>query len=199
MKNKIREFFVKLNNSYILVAICTILIAVIALGSLIDLVAQPFETDMTYSAKIETKTEYVNYRTTAKLLLLENGRYSLTIHDGSTREELTTFGDYGYGKVTIRDDDYKRLHDVIWFDRRDFSPFDDSLYVLKSPFKLEYEGLEFTCGEGIALLVIYCAFIAASSAIATILLIKRKKGKTVFTDRLRIVRRLKDIETKLEK
>ena len=199
MRDKIKEFFNKLNNSYIIAAICTILIAVILLGSIIGLVARPFSTNTTYSLNVKrfySSIGDVNY--SIKLVLLDDGRYKLTTYNRNTKEVYTEFGDYAYGKVVIGEDNRRR--NVISLDNR------SNLTVIENPFKITlpvssllYGEYEFTNVGGIVLLTCYCTVFVISVAIATILLLKRKDGGIVFTNKMRLIKRLKEIEEKLRK
>ena len=189
MKEKLANFFKKLNNSKLVIAICAILIGVIFLGAMISLVAHPFVKDIAYTAKtkIELGNETVIYKT--KLVLMDSGRFYTTIKD-SEKQTITRFGDYGYGKIFI-DDDSHRVN-AIWFDS-------DMLSVIEmhNPFKIENEGITYTCGGGIALLVFYCFMICICAAIAAISIVKRDEGTIVFTSKMRLIKRLKEMEQML--
>ena len=197
MLEKIKNFFQKLNNSYIIAAICVILICVILLGSIIGLVARPFITDMTYSVKYRPMAFSSNNQRIAKLVLLEGGRYSMTISYTMTNGVSTSFGDYGYGKVLVSLDS-NRLQNVLILNG---GAYDEAVSVQKNPFKIttNYFGEEvtFTCVGGIFLLVCYCVVFAICAAIATLLIIKRKDGGIVFTNKMRLIKRLKEIEEML--
>lgn len=183
MKEKIAAFFKKLNNSYVIAAICVILVGVILLGAVIGLVAKPFSLNTVYTAQVDT-----TYVTNYKLTLLDGGRYELTQIGDKVKGTITIYGDYGYGRIK----DGNALKNVIWFDNGMLSPVE-----VKSPFKLDYNGIEFTNGGGIFLLVCYCILICFAAAIATILLLKRKEGDIVFTNKMRLIMRLKQIEEML--
>ena len=189
MNEKLANFFKKLNNSNWIIAICAILVGVIFLSAMISLVAHPFIKDMTYSARLE---EADMGTLKAKLTLLDDGRYSMTVRYTSTKETTTAFGDYGYGKIFTEDDKDHR-HNAIWFD----GALMQDVVVLSNPFKIERAGVVYTCGGGIALLVFYCIMICMSAAIATVSIIKREQGVTVFTNKIRLVKRLKELETML--
>ncbi|MCH5159233.1 MAG: hypothetical protein J1F66_00095 [Clostridiales bacterium] len=194
MKEKIKEFFNKLNNSYIIAAICVILIGVILLGAIIGLVARPFSTNTTYSLKVKQMYSSMgDVNCSIKLVLLDDGRYKLTTYDKNTKEVYTEFGDYGYGKVI--NDENNRRQNVIWLD--DIR----NAIVIENPFKITVPvssllggKYEFTNVGGIVLLVCYCIVFAICAAIATILIIKRKDGGVVFTNKMRLIKRLKEIE-----
>lgn len=190
MKEKFKEFFNKLNNTYLVAAICALLIAVIVFGLMISLVAHPFATNTTYTAKIESELDGETYTARAKLVLMDEGRYSLTSKSALLDGRVTNFGDYGYGKIRLEEG--KSRKNVIWFDG-------DLLNMVEvtSPFKLEYNEQTFTNVGGILLLVCYCFVIAIAVAIAVYLIIKRKDGKPAFTSKLRLVKRLKEIEEML--
>lgn len=192
MKEKIREFFGKMNNSYVIAAICVILIGVIFLGAMIGLVARPFSLNTTYYSTLKEEIFGEEFVVKSKLTLLEGGRYQLTQKSNLIDGSLTTFGDFGYGKVRIEDNKPRR--NVIWFDNDKYD-----MVELTNPFKMEYDGEEFTNVGGILLLVCYCLTIAAAAAIATVLLIKRKDGGIVFTNKMRLIKRLKEIEEMIGK
>lgn len=201
---KFKEFLKKLNNGYIIAAICVILIGVIVLGLMIGLVARPFATNTAYTAKVKTEVLGETHVTKAKLVLLDGGRYSMTIRN-SQKSTYTYFGDYGYGKDKL-DTDEERRHNVIWFE------YDGELVALdlvlfggdktemveqKNPFKLQYGGITFTNVGGILLLIIYCVLIAILAAIAAILLVKRNDGKVAITNKMNLIRRLSNLEEML--
>lgn len=197
MKEKIANFFKKLNNSHWITAICAILIGVIFLGAMISLVARPFSTNTTYTATVKEQVfDDFYYKRKITIVLLDDGRYSLTIKDPQTKQKSTTFGDYAYGKLFTKDDS-NTLHNVIWFDSQDYNYFDNTVYELKNPFKLEYEDIEFTNAGGIALLVFYVFMICMSALIATVMIVRRKEGTIVFTNKMRLIKRLKEIEQML--
>ena len=208
MKEKLANFFKKLNNSYIVAAICAILIGVIVLGLMIGLVAHPFATNTTYTAKVKTEIDDETYTTKAKLVLLDGGRYSMTLKD-SKRQNYTYFGDYGYGKFI---DEENSRQSMIWFEYDGLMSIEDvALFrgdsissILKinsskltNPFKIQYGEVVFTNVGGILWLVFYCCVIAIAAAIATILLLKRKDGNVVFTSKIRLIKRLREIEDML--
>ena len=187
MKEKLASFFKKLNNSHLIVAICAILIGVIFLSAMISLVAHPFVKGVAYSARLEEASVGT---IKAKLTLLNDGRYSVTVYHDSTKETMTTFGDYGYGKIFITDDDSHRVN-AIWFDSL-LNPI-----KLTNPFKIENNGVVYTCGGGIALLVFYCIAICICAAIAAIMIVKRREGVPAFTSKMRLIKRLKEMEQML--
>ena len=189
MKVKMREFFAKLNNSYVIAAICIILIGVILLGAMIGLVARPYVIGMKYSVKYHPSFFSSYNERIAELVLLEGGRYSMTISYTLSKGVTTTFGDYGYGRVPLESQD-SRLHNILILENGEYG---QAVSVQKNPFKIttDYFGEEvtLTCVGGIVLLVVYCILIVLCAAIATILLVKRKNGKIVFSDRLGIFRK----------
>ena len=188
MKEKIKEFFNKLNNNYLVGAICAFLIAVIVLGLMIGLVAHPFATNTTYtSPKIISD---LNGDVKQKLVLLDDGRYELTVKQTQPKAKITTFGDYAYGKLQLEEG--KGRSNVIWFDGEILD-----MVELKSPFKLEFNGVTFTNVGGILLLVCYCFIIAIAVAIGVYLILKRKDGRPAFTSKIRLIKRLKEIEEML--
>ena len=193
MLEKIKNFFQKLNNSYIIAAICVILICVILLGAIIGLVTRPFSTNTTYiSSRIETSGfGPIKIRVT----LLDDGRYSKTTHYILAKDVETVFGDYGYAKKHVYVGDESVRCNTIWFDNEYLA----TMTILDNPFKLEFYGFELVNVGGIVLLVCYCVLFAICAAIATILIIKRKNGGMVFTNKLRLVKRLKEIEEMLGK
>ena len=190
MKERIREFFNKLNNNYLVAAICALLIAVIVLGLMIGLVAHPFATNTTYTAKIESTFDGETVTSRAKLVLLDDGRYSLTAKSAMLDGRVTNFGDYAYGKVRLEEG--KARSNVIWFDGNVLD-----IIELKSPFKLQYNDITFTNVGGIILLVFYCFVIAVAVAIGVYLILKRKDGRPAFTSKIRLVKRLKELEEML--
>lgn len=199
-KEKIKEFFAKLNNGYLIAAICAILIGVIVLGAMIGLVARPFAINTAYTAKVEKESLGETITVKSKLVLLDGGRYSLTVRDSTGK--VTYFGDYAYGRIETGENASK--HNIIRFEYDGSHAVFDS-YVfgsketveLTSPFKLQYGDVEFINVGGILLLVFYCFVIVGCAAIAAILIVKRKDGNIVFTDKLRLVKRLKEIEDML--
>ena len=208
MKEKLANFFKKLNNSYIIAAICMILVCVILLGLMIGLVAHPFATNTTYTAKVKTEVLGETFTTKAKLVLMDEGRFSMTLKDGQ-KQYYTYFGDYGYGKL-VNDENVRQS--VIWFEYDglmysvDQSLFGDGIFssMLKTnmseqtnPFKIQYGKVTFTNVGGILLLVLYCFVIVIAAAIATVLLLKRKDGNVVFTSKIRLIKRLRELEDML--
>lgn len=199
MLEKIKNFFQKLNNSYIIAAICVILICVILLGAIIGLVARPFSTNTTYSLKVkQSYSSMGDVNCSIKLVLLDDGRYKMTVYDRDTKEVYTEFGDYGYGKLI--NDENNRRQNVIWLDNILHST------IIENPFKIKVSvssllggEYEFTNVGGILLLVCYCIVFAICAAIATLLIIKRKDGGIVFTNKMRLIKRLKEIEEMLGK
>ena len=209
MKEKLANFFKKLNNGYIIAAICAILIGVIVLGAMIGLVARPFATNTTYTAKVKTEVLGETYTAKAKLVLLDGGRYSMTIRD-SQKQRYTYFGDYGFGKLV---DEENVRESVIWFEYNgQMVAVDQALFggdllssMIKTaniseqtnPFKIQYGEVTFTNVGGILLLVLYCFVIVIAAAIATVLLLKRKDGNVVFTSKIRLIKRLRELEDML--
>ena len=187
-KDKLRNFLKKLNNGYIVAAICMILVFIIAFGSMIDLVAHPFITNISYSAKIEGSGVGTMKAT---LTLLEDGRYSETIEYRRLEMVTTTFGDYSYSHGKYQTGDNKGQHYREIFFNNDY---ENTHVELKNPFKLKFYGAEFTNVGGILLLVFYCIMIVISAAIATILIIKRKEGKALFNKKSGLETRVSTIE-----
>ena len=189
---KLKSFFSKLNNGYVVAAICLILVAVIAFGLMIGLVARPFITNMTYSTTIKLELDDKTYTSKAKIVLLDDGRYALTVKDGQSSQFRTTFGDYAYGKLVIELDETKQLRKVIWFDDNELN-----MVVQNNPFKLEFDEQTFTNVGAILLLVFYVLIILVTVVCAILLIVKRNDGKTVFTSKLRLVKRLRELEDML--
>ena len=190
-KEKIRDFFKKLNNSYVIAAICVILIGIILLGAMIGLVARPYSTNTTYSATVHGSGVGPMK---IKLVLLDDGRYSQTVKYVQLQEISNTFGDYAFRCGKYRAGENKgQSFNHIYFD----GDYDNTFYELKNPFKIEFYGVELTNVGGIFLLVCYCILICFAAAIVTILLIKRKDGGVVFTNRMRLIKRLRELEQML--
>ena len=208
-KEKIRNFFKKLNNSYVIAAICMLLAGVIVLGMMIGLVANPFITDTAYTARVKTEILDETMTSRVKLVMLEGGRYSITVRNNAG-ERFTYFGDYGYGRLA---DEENRLQRTVWFEYDgEMAIIDELLFGSNdlftssflpktskqtNPFKIQYGEVTFINGGAIVLLIFYCAFISAAAAIVTILLIKRKDGGVVFTNRMRLIKRLRELEQML--
>ena len=190
-KEKIRDFFKKLNNSYVIAAICVILIGIILLGAMIGLVARPYSTNTTYSATVHGSGVGTMK---IKLVLLDDGRYSQTVKYVQLQEISNTFGDYAFrcGKYRVGENKGQSFNHI-YFD----GDYDNTFYELKNPFKIEFYGVELTNVGGIFLLVCYCILICFAAAIVTILLIKRKDGGVVFTNRMRLIKRLRELEQML--
>ena len=196
MKEKFAAFFRKLNNSYIIAAICVILVGIILLCAMIGLVSKPFATNTTYSAKVKEKVGDEELNVSIKLVLLDDGRYQVTVRNNETKETVTRFGDYGYGKIVLEKDGPRQS--VLWLND------ESAAFVQKNPFKINFEqtkllGFEvkFTNVGGIFLLVCYCALIVLAAAVSTILIIKRKEGSIVFTNKMRLIKRLATMEEML--
>lgn len=195
MKEKIKEFFNKLNNSYLVAAICALLIAVIFFGLMIGLVAHPFATNTTYTSSKISNDIIGDVR--QKLVLLDDGNFQLTTKYMETKEVITDFGHYRYGKIVTGEDE--RLHNVIWLNvaGTSITSYIEPPIELKSPFKIEYNDVAYTNVGGILLLVLYCCIIAIAIAIGVYLILKRKDGAPAFTSKMRVIKRLKEIEEML--
>ena len=189
MKEKFATFFKKFNNSYLLAAICFILVAVIAFGLMIGILAKPFITNIAYSTTIITDSKG---DVKAKIVLMDSGVYSVTAKDGLSKQFTTTYNVYAYGKLVTDLDESDLIRNVIWFD-------DDvtTMVIQKSPFRLEYEGATYTNAGGIVLLVFYIVLWVFAAIIAAVFIVKRKQGRVVFTNKMRLVKRLKELEEML--
>ena len=182
------SFFKKLNNSHVIAGLCLAIAFVLALAFMIDLVADPFIQDMTYTARIDEQNDGGEVKISAKLTLLEDGRYKLTIRDRITKEKTTTFGDYSYGKVVLDET----------LGRQNVISFDGSGYIAqKNPFKLEFDSVKFTNGGAIFLLVLYIFLILVFASCSILLLVKYKSGNPVFGTKMRLSKRVKELEDML--
>ena len=188
-KEKLKSFFKKFNNSHIIAGICFALAFFLTLFLMIDIVAHPFITDMAYSAKISEEFLGTDIKISAKLVMLEEGRYKITIRDTATKETETDFGDYSYGKVYVTG--YNSRKNVVSFDV-------NSLQVVQTnPFKITYNGVVFTNVGGIFLLVLYCFMLVIFAACSILLLVQNKKGNAVFGTKLSMAKRIAELEEML--
>ena len=188
---KLKNFFKKLNNSYIIAAICVILVGIILLGLMIGLVTTPFIKNIPYYSKnIEgSGVGTMKY----KLVMLDDGRYERTVDYIQLKQVLITYGDYSYCYgIDYMKDGSKHFKEII-FDNNSAQ----ARVELTSPFKIKYYLVEMTNVGGIVLLVVYCILICFAAAIATILIVKRKDGKVVFTNKMLLLKRLKEVEEML--